>query len=62
MALTNDARSFIIIVSVLSVVSTAFALTRLIIRRRGVLGIDDYVLAFAVVMVWAQAAGAYIRK
>lgn len=62
MALTNDARSFIIIVSILSAVSTLFGVSRLVIRRRGLLGADDYVLAFALVMVWAQAAGAFIRK
>lgn len=62
MALTHDAQSFIIIVSILSVLSTVFAVTRLVIRRNGMLGIDDYILAFAVVMVWAQAACAYMRK
>lgn len=62
MTLTKDASNFITIVTVMSTVSTAFAITRLIIRRRGLLGKDDYILAFAVVMVWVQAAGAFIRK
>ncbi|KAI0140762.1 hypothetical protein BJ166DRAFT_110017 [Pestalotiopsis sp. NC0098] len=60
MTLTKDASNFITIVTVMSTVSTAFAITRLIIRRRGLLGKDDYILAFAVVMVWVQAAGAFI--
>lgn len=60
--LATDGRNAIIIITILGVTSTVCTFTRLWIRRKGLLGADDYTLAFALVMLWAQSAGGYIRK
>lgn len=62
MAIATDGVHSIIVVTVLSVAATLLAVTRLIIRRRGLLGTDDYILIPALVFLWAQAAGAYLRR
>ena len=42
----------------LSVVATVCAVTRLKIRWNGQLGLDDYILAFSLILIWLQAVGA----
>jgi hypothetical protein len=46
------------VVMTLSVVATVCAVTRLKIRWNGQLGLDDYILAFSLILIWLQAVGA----
>lgn len=47
---------------ILSVLATVCAVTRLKIRWNGQLGLDDYILAFTLILIWLQAVGATLRK
>ncbi|KAK5999206.1 Satratoxin biosynthesis SC1 cluster 4-like protein [Cladobotryum mycophilum] len=60
MAITDDGIRSIAVVTVLSVLATLAVITRVLLRRKGLLGIDDYLLCFAGLQLWIQAAAAYI--
>lgn len=59
--LTGDAKKSIIIITVLTVLSTVFLGLRLR-RKRSTLGIDDWLLCFALLFIYLQDAGGYICR
>jgi uncharacterized membrane protein required for colicin V production len=59
---TRDGRKSIIILCVLTVLTTTFVILRGILRKRNrLLGIDDWLLAFALFMLYVQDVGAFLR-
>lgn len=62
-SLSDTGKKSVIILSVLTALSTLFVFLRLW-KRKGVhnIGVDDGLLIFALVMIYAQDAGAFLRK
>lgn len=60
--LSHDGKKSIIILSILTVITTVFCILRWIPRRqKNLLGADDWLLAFALLMLYVQDAGAFLR-
>ena len=57
--LTSDGKRSIITLSVLTPLSTIFLGLRLE-RKRKLIGIDDWLLIFALVLLYLQAVGAFL--
>lgn len=59
---TEDGKKSIIILSCLTILTTIFVILRTVLRRRkDVLGVDDWLLAFALFMLYIQDIGAFLR-
>jgi hypothetical protein len=59
---TRDGKKSIIILCILTILATTLFVLRGILRKRhGVLGADDWLLAFALFMLYVQDAGAFLR-
>ena len=59
--LTSDGKKSIIVLSILTPLSTIFLGLRLA-KKGQLIGIDDWFLCFALVLLYLQAAGAFLRK
>lgn len=59
--LTSDGKLFIAIIITLSALATVCGVTRIVIRRHGMLSVDDYILGACLVLLWYQATGATLR-
>ncbi|KAH7305265.1 hypothetical protein B0I35DRAFT_444256 [Stachybotrys elegans] len=58
--IATDGRNAIIIITILAAVSSLCTFARIWIRRKGLLGVDDYLLVFAVAMLWTNSGGGYV--
>ncbi|KAI3324238.1 hypothetical protein HD806DRAFT_543637 [Xylariaceae sp. AK1471] len=58
MAISVDGKNCIIVVAIIDFLATAIVLTRLIVRRKGGLGLDDYILAAILPLLWTESVGA----
>lgn len=59
--LASDGKKSIIILSILTPLSTVLLGLRLA-KKRNLLGPDDWLLCFALLLLYLQAIGAFLRK
>ena len=59
--LSDDGKKSIVILTFLTSLSTVFLALRLV-RKQKLLGLDDWLLCFAVFMLYLQDAGAFLCK
>ena len=61
--LSLDAKKSITVLTVLTLLATTFVCLRLSLRwRKQALALDDYLIAFALGMLYLQDAGAFLRE